>query len=143
MMTTGAPDGDGVPDDVRALLRERISSYEQLEILLALQNEPAGRTGEELSSHLRIPSSLVASTLAELQARGLVQRQSLAPEAHYVYMPASPALGAAVAHLARLYVERPVTIMKIMSSNAIQRVRTGAVRAFADAFILRKDKDNG
>jgi hypothetical protein len=30
-----------------------------------------------------------------------------------------------------------------MSANAINRVRTGALRAFADAFVIRKDKDDG
>jgi hypothetical protein len=30
-----------------------------------------------------------------------------------------------------------------MSANAIERVRTAALHAFADAFVLGKDKGNG
>ncbi|MGH8228276.1 MAG: hypothetical protein ACREU3_10305 [Steroidobacteraceae bacterium] len=137
-----------LPDDVQALLRERIESYEQLEALLVLQEE-GGRTAEELCARLRVPLTLVESALRDLQSYGLVQPrpaqsapQQPEPAAQrYVYAPQTAALAAAVAHLASAYAQDPVPIIKLMSSNAIQRLRTGAVRAFADSFILRKDKD--
>ncbi len=146
-----------LPDDVQALLRERIESYEQLEALLVLQEE-GGRTAEELCARLRVPLTLVESALRDLQSYGLVQprpvqsqpqpgspqsaRQQPEPAAQrYVYAPETAALAAAVSHLASAYARDPVPIIKLMSSNAIQRLRTGAVRAFADSFILRKDKD--
>lgn len=143
VMSTDAPDPDGVPDDVRALLRERIGSYEQLEILLTLCEEPDGGTAEALSSRLHIPLPLTASTLTELQARGLVRLETVAAGTRYVYEPATPALEATVSRLAKAYAEHTIAIIKLMSSNAIGRVRTGAARAFADAFILRKDKRDG
>lgn len=142
-MSAGARDPDRVPDDVRALLRERIGSYEQLEILLLLHKERSGLTAEALSSRLQIAPPLTASTLAELQARGLVRPQAAASEARYLYEAATPTLDAAVSRLARAHAEHPISIIKLMSANAIQRVRIGAARTFADAFILRKDKRSG
>jgi predicted transcriptional regulator len=136
---------DRVPDDVRALLSERIESYEQLEILLALESaRGTERTSEELSATLRIGSALVEPALRSLESRGLIGRRSTTEhEPHYLYMPATSALDGAVRALARAYAEQPIPVIKLMSENAIQRVRTGAVRAFADAFILRKDKNDG
>ena len=132
-----------LPEEVRALLRERIESYEQLEVLFALRNDRREQTAQEMSVQLAIDRTLADSTLAELQAQGLAELRGRDPEPRYLYAPANPQLDQAVAHLARLYAEQPIAILKILSANAIRRVRTGALRAFADAFILRKDTDRG
>ncbi|MGH8326077.1 MAG: hypothetical protein ACRET2_04880 [Steroidobacteraceae bacterium] len=150
MSSNDAFEPEQLPDDVQALLRERIESYEQLEALLVLQEE-GGRTAEELCARLRVPLTLVESALQDLQSYGLVQPQPAQPRPEqrqlepaaqrYAYVPETTALAAAVSHLASAYARDPVPIIKLMSSNAIQRLRTGAVRAFADSFILRKDTD--
>jgi hypothetical protein len=46
-----------------------------------------------------------------------------------------------IARLATVYAARPIEIIRLMTSNAIERVRTAALRTFVDAFVLRKDKD--
>jgi DNA-binding MarR family transcriptional regulator len=145
MSSQDAPAPDRVPDDVRALLRERIESYEELEVLLALERDrSAERTAEELSAAQRIAPALAEAAVRALESRGLLAgRRGSAHGSCYRYSPATPALDAAVRGLVRVYAEQPISIIKIMSENAIQRVRTGAVRAFADAFILRKDKSDG
>ena len=51
--------------------------------------------------------------------------------------------GETLARLVEVYEEQPIEIIKLMSANAIERVRTAALRAFADAFVLHKGKDNG
>lgn len=145
MASDDAPAPDRVPDDVRALLSERIESYEELEILLALERaRGSGKTPEELSTTLRVGASLVDPALRALELHGLIAHRS-APEreARYLYEPATPALDGAVRALAKVYREQPIPIIRLMSENAIQRVRTGAVRAFADAFILRREKNDG
>jgi hypothetical protein len=138
-----APELSRVPDEVRALLRARIESFEQLEILLSLREGRGAGTVEEMSARFGIDHTLAASALAHLQAYELARSHGRGAELRYVYAPASPALDAAIGGLARLYAAQPVAILKILSANAIHRVRTGALRAFADAFILRKDKDRG
>jgi len=42
------------------------------------------------------------------------------------------------------YSQNPARLMRLLSAHAIQRVRTSAIRAFADSFILKKkDPDRG
>jgi hypothetical protein len=42
------------------------------------------------------------------------------------------------------YTQNPARVLRLLSANAIERVRTSAVHAFADAFVLRKqDRDRG
>jgi len=143
MPAESVPDFPQVPEDVRALLRERIESYEQLEMLFALRNDRREQTAAALSARFGIDRTLAQSALAELQTHGLAQARGRGAEPRYVYAPASAALEEAVSRLARLYVEQPIAVLRILSTNAIERVRTGALRAFADAFILRKGKDRG
>lgn len=142
MTSDDAPAPHQLPENVRDLLRDRIESYEQLEILLALERvQGAAKTPEELSAALRIGLSLVEPALRALESRGLVTHTDAAQSGPgYSYAPQSSALDGAARALARAYAEQPIPIIKLMSDSAIQRVRTGAVRAFADAFILRKDK---
>ncbi|MGH8259793.1 MAG: hypothetical protein ACREUG_08890 [Steroidobacteraceae bacterium] len=130
---------------MRALLSERIESYEELEILLALERaRGTSKSADELSAALHVGSALIEPALRALEAHGLIARRD-APQlgAGYGYEPATPALDEAVRELARAYREQPIPVIRLMSENAIQRVRTGAVRAFADAFILRRDKNDG
>jgi hypothetical protein len=48
-----------------------------------------------------------------------------------------------VEQLIALYDAQPIETVKHVSANAIERVRTAAFRAFADAFVIRRSKDNG
>jgi hypothetical protein len=75
--------------------------------------------------------------------RGLVSRRDGAPQAVYCYSPQDPKLHEAVVGLAREYREQPIAIIKLLSTNAIERVRTAALRTFADAFVIGKDKNRG
>ena len=139
---------DLLPDDVRSLLREHIESYDELETLLTLERlRGAGKTAEELSAATHVGVPLIERAVRSLEARRFVGRRASAPdgsvlgnEPRYFYAPATPELDCAVRALARAYVEQPIPIIKLMSENAIQRLRNGAARAFAEAFILQKGK---
>lgn len=133
---------DELPEDVQRLLRDQIESYEQLELLLLLRTElDRPWTAEALSARLRIPVSLAVAALDELQTVRLVEARPLGAERQYAYVPQSDRVEAALGSLAQAYREHPIPILKQMTANAIERVRTAALRTFADAFILRKDKD--
>jgi hypothetical protein len=135
---------DELPESVQALLRQHLESYEHLQLLLLLSREPDGVwTVEDLSTRLNIPTPLVTAALASLQACWLVEARTLANGLRYVYAPKDPALEPTVRRLAREYDERTIQIIKLMSANAIERLRSAALRAFADAFILRKDNNDG
>lgn len=138
------PGSHELPADVRTLLFEHIESYEQLEILLLLQrNRGADWTPAQLCGQLKISEEMVAESLSALQQGGLVVgRTELAPIA-YAYAPVSLGLEETVSRLAAAYSERPLPIIRLMSSNAIRRVRTGSMRALAESFVLGKDKSRG
>ncbi|HEX4266585.1 MAG TPA: hypothetical protein VHY36_01760 [Steroidobacteraceae bacterium] len=144
MSSNEDPGSHDLSADVRTLLFEHIESYEQLEILLLLQrNRGADWTAAQLSGHLKISDELVAESLSALQMGGLVLgRRERAPIA-YAYAPVSLALEETVSRLAAAYSERPVPIIRLMSSNAIQRLRTGAMRALAESFVLGRGKNRG
>ncbi len=136
-------DASDLPDDVRALLHEHIESYEQLEILLLLRRERYEHwTGEALAARLHVRAELIQTALAGLKASGLIEASGAAPT-RFAYRPTSSGLDAAVGRLEREYAERPILIIQLMSANAIERLRTAALHTFADAFLLKKDKDRG
>jgi len=131
-----------LPEDVRTLLRTRVETLEQLEILRLVHSEPNMNWSlAELGERLRIAAPLVAGAVKALQSGGLIACPTAG--AGSVYSPADPAIKAAAERLLQEYRERPMRIMQLISTYAIERVRTAALRAFADAFVIRKDADGG
>jgi hypothetical protein len=124
----------GISQDVRTLIVERIDSVVQLEVLLLLHSTP-GRawSSAEVAQQLRIDPSWATGQLGELAARALL---AAVPEAgdSFRYAPASPQLDGTVAQLAKDYAERRVTVITLIFSKPVDKLRT-----FADAFRLRKD----
>lgn len=126
-------DDPGISQDVRSLIVERIDSVVQLELLLLLQANP-GRawTAAEVAQELRIEPSWATGQLDELAGRGL-----LASEASdtFRYAPQSSGLDSAVQRLSKDYAERRVTVITMIFSKPVDKLRS-----FADAFRLRKEK---
>ncbi|MGH8171262.1 MAG: hypothetical protein ACRETJ_12070, partial [Steroidobacteraceae bacterium] len=105
-------------------------------------------TPDSLASRLRIAEALIGPALASLKSAGLISAGTSSDSAvqppQYAYRPSSSGLDATVGILDREYAERPISIIKLMSANSIERVRTAALHTFADAFILnKKDKGSG
>lgn len=133
----------GLPEDVRGLLHEHIESYEQLETLLLLRRQRSEEwTAEALAARLHIRPELVEGALAGLEASGLVAATATAPT-RFAYRPVSSGLDAATERLGREYADRPILIIQLMSANSLERLRTAALHTFADAFVLKKDKNRG
>ena len=131
-----------LPEDVRALLREHIETYEQLEVLLLLRRARHEKwTVAGLAARLQVRDELIDSALEGLRTAGLVAVTAAAPAPHFAYLPATSSLDAAAGRLDRDYAERPIRIIQLMSANAIERVRTSALQTFADAFVLKKKKE--
>lgn len=130
-----ALDDPGISQAVRALIVERIDSVVQLELLLLLQASPERAwTAAEVAQELRIEPSWATGQLGELAARGLLAPAPDAPGA-YRYAPHPPELDATVVQLSKDYAERRVTVITLIFSKPVDKLRT-----FADAFRLRKDK---
>jgi len=129
---------DSLPQDVQDILADHVESYEQLAILLLVYRErDRGWSEAELSETLRIPPQLTAGALSGLCAAGLLGVDSESVPLRYNYAAAGEA-DATIGRLALEYTQNPVGVVRLLSANAIERVRNAALRAFVDAFVLKR-----
>jgi len=132
---------------VQILLRDQIESYEQLELLLFIR--AAGETWwtqETLSARLKMPDSpaqAAQAALDGLEANGFVKAQADGGAKRYSYLRQSDNVEATISRLAAAYREYPIPVIKQMSADAIERLRTAALHRFVEAFVVRKDKNRG
>jgi predicted transcriptional regulator len=128
-------DESAIPARVRDLVRASLHSIEELEVLLKLH--AGGRwTVAQLSCELRLPESTIEAAVQALAQNKLATQVGAERPWHYVYAPQAPEVQQAVDELAATYAENRVPILMFISSTAIERVREGALKAFADAFRL-------
>ena len=122
-----------IPSQLKLFLEERIHSVAQLELLLLLRSDPAKAWSlDDASRALAVPAEMAGSQLGELQVAGLLTSTNSPPA--FRYQPHSVELDQLVASLAQLYQERRVSVITLIYSKPVDKVRT-----FADAFRLRKD----
>jgi hypothetical protein len=131
-----------IPEDVRVLLREHMHSFEQLEALLLMRTDPTRDWSvEELAERLRISPALAEEAVKQLAASAIAEVSSLPGEVLRYRGPRED-FRIRVDRLASVYEESHLEVIMLMSAHSIERMRTGAVRAFADAFVIRrKDRD--
>lgn len=128
---------DAIPANVHQLISEHIRSIAQLELLVMLRREPDKQwTVEEVAKTLYTAVSMTEPLLESLRAGGFLIA-STSPHLQYRYAPKTPELEQAVADLDRLYQERRVTIINLIYSAPTEKLRN-----FADAFRLRKPKED-
>ena len=132
-----------IPQDVVVLLQEHIHTYEELEIIILLHRQPGQEvSGEAIAEALKIPVESVSVALRHLADGGLLEPIELAGS-QLRYRGPPDQFKLAVGRLARAYEDRRLEVMGLMTSNAIARLRTSAMRAFADAFLIGKKRDDG
>lgn len=120
-------------DEFCEFLQRHVAGVDAAELLLLLAKDPArGWTSADLHAQLATVTALAESDVLRhldiLQHGTLVTRDA---DRRASYRP-SPSHDAHVANLARLYVERPVTLFRV-----IYALRDGKIKTFADAFKLR------
>jgi DNA-binding MarR family transcriptional regulator len=130
---------DSALDDLQRFLLEHVVSYEELDVLLLLV-----RGGADDWSAKSVAEALGAATgdcrvaLESLVARGLLA--TVGEPATFRYSPMTDETARRVELLERTYVEQRALVAMMMSSNALERVRTSAIRTFAEAFRLKGPK---
>lgn len=130
--------GAGLPDSVRAFVRQYIDSVEQLEVLLLLhRTSPREWTAVAVGRELRIDPISAARRLADFQERGLVRARPTEDALRFWYEGTAPDTDRAIAELATAYKERRTSVLNLIFSTP-----TDAVRIFADAFRLRRPSDS-
>lgn len=113
-----------------------IDSIEKLETLLLLHASPEQLwTAPAVARELRITEASASARLAELKAGKLLVAERGTPVA-YRYSPASAEDVRAVGELAATYAQRRVSVITFIFSKPLARVR-----GFADAFLLKQDRD--
>jgi MarR family protein len=124
----------GLPPEVERFLDEHISSVGQLEVLLLLRARPGGELAPaEVARALGIDDGFATAELRELAAHGLLEERGGTPP-RFRYAPATSALGDAVTAVDQAYATRRLSVV-----NRIVAKPSPTIRAFADAFRLRKE----
>ncbi|MGH3995690.1 MAG: hypothetical protein ACRDSN_24880 [Pseudonocardiaceae bacterium] len=124
-----------LPEDVHSFLYQNIDSVEQLEVLLLLWQSPArGWSAEEVARALYSHPSSVVRRLTMLLGQELLREME---PGCYQYSPRTEAQHRAVARVAETYRERRVAVITLIASKPVENVR-----AFSDAFRLRRKKED-
>jgi hypothetical protein len=131
----------GLSDDVAAFLRERVSSFEQLELLLLLQREPTSEwTAQAAACALAIQTTAAADALEHLRRQDLVAVTVGGDAPTFRYAPKTPALDGSAMDLARTYATARIDVVQALTANAVERMRNSTIRMFADAFLIGRKK---
>lgn len=123
---------------VKTFLTDTITSVAQLELLLLLRTSyPKCWTIDQLVAELRVERGWAAQQLELFRGAGLATRDEQSPPA-YCYGPATSQLEQTVSAVAQDYLLHRVSVTEFIYSKP-----SATLRAFADAFRLRKDPPNG
>lgn len=126
-----------IPPRVQRFIATHIDSIEKLEVLLLLRTHADREwTARDVSLELRIAETSAAARLADLAVRRLVTEHSGSPVA-YRFGPASAEDSQDVTDLQATYATRRVSVISFIFSKPLDKVR-----GFADAFRLKRDKDD-
>jgi hypothetical protein len=127
-----------IPARVQRFIATHIDSIEKLEVLLLLWSHAEREwNAREVSQELRIMESSATARLEDLTARRLLTAAGGSPLT-YRYSPASSEDAEAVGELHATYGTRRVSVISFIFSKPLDKVR-----GFADAFRLKRDKDDG
>lgn len=119
-------------------MREHVTSYEELSTLFALHGAPDVLfTAEDVATSLGIDVEESRTALSCLSRAGLARQSGEG----FRYL--SGALSANVDLLAEAYARDRMSIVAIMSKQAVERLRTAAARLFAEAFVVKGRKKDG
>src|SRR5687767_13126853 len=125
-----------IPEDVQVLLAQDVHTFEELEALLLLRGDPTTEwTADQVGAHLNISDEMALEALRQLSSSGLVAATGTPSRPDFRYSPANRTLDEITGRLAAAYQESRFEILRLMSRNAVERLRSSAMRMFADAFI--------
>ena len=125
--------------DVRLLLRDHVETYEQLEILrLFAGTGDAALTPDAAATAAGLRPEAAVEALGHLERTGVLDRSGSTSEPAY---RARPDKAQSIDALGESYRHDRLMIMNLMTAHALDRVRTSALRAFAQAFLVGRRRD--
>jgi hypothetical protein len=133
----GAMSEDRLSAALERFIAEHVRSVAGLEVLLLLRaTRPRPWSAAALSVELRIDSHFARDQLAELAQARLVELSS--DEGTYRYAPEPADRDALVEQLEIAYAERRVSVVTLIYAKPKDQAR-----AFADAFRVRREREDG
>jgi hypothetical protein len=131
-----------VPPRVAQFIAERIDSVMQLETLLLIASQRHVLwTASMLAQEWRVDPAWLEAQLRSMTSAGLLETAGGdaggggGQDAQFRYAPRTQDLAGTVDDLARAYADRRVTVIGMIFSTPLDKIRS-----FADAFRFRKDK---
>jgi hypothetical protein len=118
------------------LLLEKVDSFEKLEVLTLTCGTATAWTAGEAAKDLELPVELVQSALLDLAAASILDKAA----DRFMYNPRTPELATDAAALAAAYRVDRIRVLNLVTSAALERIRSSAAHAFANAFRVRPDK---
>jgi hypothetical protein len=132
------------PDELKQFLLTHVEDLAELEILAWLHRSSEGTwAGEsDLSVAMPFPPDTTAAALERLVGRGLVARSHEKP-GQICYDAPDAEFRGLLRRTIDEYRASPVQFMALMTAISLERVRTAALRTFAECFRLEGPKKNG
>lgn len=120
--------------DAQALMQAHLDSFEKLELVRALRASVRPMSRTELERECRFSPDTVLEALGSLSQMNVVELDAERSFARLGKVAQDPAFDA----LMRFYDDDRSAVLAMLSKVAMERIRSMAARAFADAFILRR-----
>ena len=124
--------------ELRQFLFDTVEGVEDLQVLVWFHEQPLGceASPTRIAEQTGMLSSAALEALTRLVEKGLVS--SADPQGMaFRYDPKDPSAHTLLAAVLEQYRTSAVQILKILTANAIERVRTAALRTFAESFRIR------
>lgn len=138
MSTRTLPD-DVLPDSLRTFLQDRIEHYEDLQLLLFLKARAgAWWNSGAIGKHLVVAAETVDGALERLLRSALIDVDQGDTGCCVYRYPRDGAAAAIVDKLAAACVEHPLAVIKAMTGNALERLRTRSLRTFERVLTSRE-----
>jgi hypothetical protein len=125
---------------VDRFLRDHIASLAELELLLELRRRPEhGSTGPELATDLALSESVVGDALDHLRASRLAEPDDTGRWRYH----ADAGFAEIVDAVDRAFGRDRVEILRLLSTQAMERIRRAAARSLVGSRSLRQEPDDG
>ncbi len=134
-------DAGQVDEGIQEFLRARIESFEQLETLFLLQkHRDRVWSPHQVSEELKIDGDEARRALQHLNRTKLLDLRKEGEADSFIYGPESLSLSETVDRLLAAYDDARLKIVRLVGKNALERIRTNALRVFADSFVLGRKR---
>lgn len=126
-------------DGLRQFLFDHVASYDELEVLLLLQRQTERHwSAAAAAEQLGLPIATCLTALENLAAQGLLVHHG--NPASFRFAPGSKDLALGTEQVQRAYRSSKIAIIRIMTTNAMARVRARALRRLEEALQVRDSK---